>query len=76
MVRYGRKVCCKFNVNRSCVGLVDGLRICYLDVTTEEEFKMTHNFHFVFCPFMPETVKLACELDFKKIGCSVRRWKE
>ena len=74
--KLGRKISCNYNRYMRCTGLTDGKKLCYLIKEDEERFNEKHEVEFVFCPFFPESEKVAFMAALKEQGFSiVKRWR-
>lgn len=70
-MKLGRKICCNYKKDVRCLMLVGGEKLCVLDETEEEQFNENHQFHFVFCPLLPEVERVECLASFKSLGFSI-----
>jgi len=74
--KIGRKISCNYKKDMRCAGLTEGKKLCYLIKDDEARFNEKHEIEFVFCPFFPETEKVAFMAAIKEEGFSItKRWK-
>ena len=73
--KFGRKVCCNFNMKVKCIVLVDGNKLCVFDETTEEQEQMG-DIQLGMCPLLPESEHKGFVDAMNKEGFTItKRWK-
>ena len=69
MGKLGRKICCNFNKDVKCILLVDGIKLCVYDETTEEQHEKG-DFQIGICPLLPQSEREGLLTTMKEEGFS------